>query len=234
MSLLYAKSIGELSALEDVTVGEKDACLISEQLWSTWIVEQKEELLLVNITQNSNTYTLVVEGYHKQSRDNIYLPMSVFRDLNSNDHVTVSIEKQMPPHATKILLQPLDNELYHCVIATSVSIYLSNWNILKKNTILTVPCQELGGYEVDVFVKDIEPSDLVILRGDVPMELAEPLETVAEWVVPPSLTLPLPLPPSPMPEATVLPGDDFDSPFEVIQPPTKFVPFSGKGYSLKD
>jgi hypothetical protein len=100
---------------------------------------------------------------------------------------------------------------------------LSNWNLLKKNTILTVPCQELGGFEVDVFVKDIEPADLVLLRGDVPMELDEPLETVAEWVKPEP---PLALPPV-----------DFDSPFEGTEPPkisNVFVPFSGKGYSLKD
>jgi len=227
MSLLYAKSIGELSALEDVLIAEKDGCLISKDLWTTWVAEQVDELLLVNLTQNDARHTLVVEGYHNQHDDSIYVPMSVFRDLTGNQ-VTVSVEKEMPPHATKILLQPLDNELYHCDIASSVSAYLSNWNLLKKNTILTVPCQELGGFEVDVFVKDIEPADLVLLRGDVPMELDEPLETVAEWVKP-EPEPPLALPP--------LPAVDFDSPFEGTQPPkisNGFVPFSGKGYSLKD
>jgi hypothetical protein len=226
MSLLYAKSIGELSALEDVLVAEKDACLISKSLWTTWVAEQIDELLLVNLIQNDARHTLVVEGYHNQDDNSIYVPMSVFRDLGEGQ-VTVSVEKEMPPHATKILLQPLDNELYHCDIASSVSAYLSNWNILKKNTILTVPCQELGGFEVDVFVKDIEPADLVLLRGDVPMELDEPLETVAEWVAPP--------PPLAVPPVTSSPID-FDSPFEGTQPPKNsntFVPFSGKGYSLK-
>jgi hypothetical protein len=223
MSLLYAKSIGELSAHEEVHVAEKDACLIPKNLWSRLIAEQTEELLLVNITQDDNSHTLVVEGYHSQEDDNIYLPLSIFRSLNG-DTVTVSVEKTMPPQATKILLQPLDNELYHCDIAGSVSAYLSNWNILKKNTILTVPCEELGGFEVDVFVKDIEPAGLVLLRGDVPMELDEPLETVAEWV------------PPPLPEAQEPEKDPFENPFEGTQPPrtNAFVPFSGKGYSLKD
>jgi hypothetical protein len=219
MSLLYAKSIGELSAREDTQLAEKDACLIPKGLWSSWIADQKEELLLVNITQDAVSHTLVVDGYHSQEDDTIYVPMSVFRDLGEGQ-VNVSVEKNMPPQATKILLQPLDNELYHCDIAGSVSAYLSNWNILKKNTILTVPCQELGGFEVDVFVKDIEPADLVLLRGDVPMELDEPLETVAEWA----------------PAAALPEQEPFDNPFEGTQPPrtNAFVPFSGKGYSLKD
>jgi|688.fasta_scaffold385507_1 hypothetical protein len=224
MSLLYAKTIIELS--EDTLIAEKDACLIPKNLWSSWIADQTEELLLVTIAQNAVHHTLVVEGYHTEGDDSIYLPMSVFRDLTENN-VIVTLQKEMPPQATKILLQPLDNELYHCDIASSVSAYLSNWNILKKNTILTVPCQELGGFEVDVFVKDIEPADLVILRGDVPMELDEPLETVPEWVVPPKQELPQPQElPQELPEEP--------SPFEGTQPPRKFVPFSGKGYSLKD
>jgi hypothetical protein len=113
MSLLYAKSIGELSALEDVLIAEKDACLISKDLWTKWVAEQVDELLLVNLIQDTIHHTLVVEGYHNQSDDSIYVPMSVFRDLTGNQ-VNVRVEKAMPPHATKILLQPLDNELYHC------------------------------------------------------------------------------------------------------------------------
>jgi hypothetical protein len=87
------------------------------------------------------------------------------------------------------------------------------------------PCAELGGFLVDIFVKSIEPAPIVLLRGEVPLELDEPLETVAEWIRPPTPP-PIQRPPSPTPESRP------DTP--IPEPPKGFVAFSGKGYRLSD
>jgi len=124
----------------------------------------------------------------------------------------------LPPVATKLTLQPLDSELYHCDIAKSVSEYLSNWHVLSEGTTLTVPCEELGGFLVDIYVQKAEPASTVLLRGEVPMELAEPLETVVEWQ---------------KPSVTQTPSIQED--FDQILPTTNksaFVPFSGRGNKL--
>lgn len=179
-------SIGYLSQLaEDVnTYEQNDQCIVPKRLWIAWTEKQVGEVLLVKIVQGEKTHTLCVGSYTTDSFDTVFLPQRCFLDFTITMNVQISVCKSMPPLATKIEIQPLDNELYHCDIAKAVSTYLSNWQILTKWTTLTVPCEELGGYLVDIFVKSIEPADTVLLRGDVPLELAEPIEHVHEWIQP--------------------------------------------------
>jgi hypothetical protein len=142
---------------------------------------------------------------------------------------SITVVKTMPPLATKIVLQPLDNELYHCDIATAVSKYLSEWQVLTVWTTLTVPCEELGGFPVDIFVQSIEPANIVLLRGEVPLELAEPIESVAEWTRP-SLPHHIHTQQDEEPEEEAL--VNFIQPVETTQQSSKFIPFSGTGYRL--
>lgn len=218
MALLFTAQ--SLIYLEE-QIPENDCCVIPRHLWSQWTREQNEDVMLVKIIHAEKEVILHVYS-HSDEPDTIYIPRWCF-SVDFPIEVTMERVTEMPPIATKILLQPLDSEIYHCDIATAVSEHLSNWQTLSEGTILTVPCAELGGFLVDIFVKSIEPAPIVLLRGEVPLELDEPLETVAEWVPPPQ---PIQRPLSPTPESRP------DTP--IPEPPKGFIPFSGKGYRLSD
>jgi hypothetical protein len=239
--LLYPKNFSEL--LEYTDREERDGCVVSRALWTKWTRNQTAEVLLIELKQRHVKHILVVEGHHSQDVNNIYLPQRCMMDFDAEEYIIVKVLTEMPPLATKITLQPLDNELYHCDIATAVSEHLSKWSVLTKNVTLTVPLKELGGYLVDIFVKDIEPAETVLLRGEVPLELAESIETIPEW------TAPAPQqerPPTPRPEEppVLSAGGNLMIPMptqelansrpEKCQRNGAFVPFSGVGHRLCD
>jgi len=235
-SLLF---LGYLEQLEEPTeyYETRDQCLVPHHLWRGWIEDQSpEDVLLVKITQGGRTSILCVGGFTKESDSILFLPRRCFLEFDTTIPTTVEVVKVMPPIATKTTLQPLDNELYHCDIATAVSKVLSEWQVLTVGTTLTVPCEELGGYKVDIFVRAIEPETIVLLRGEVPLELAEPLETVPEWTPQQSTQTPKETvhPTSPQEVST----DDcfpMELPRILEQQDTtrqKFTPFSGTGYRL--
>lgn len=220
MALLFTAQ--SLIFLEEV-IPENDCCVIPKHLWSQWTREQTENVMLVKITHQEKEVILNVYS-HSDEQNTIYIPRWCF-GVDFPIEVTMERVIEMPPIATKIILQPLDSEIYHCDIATAVSEHLSQWQTLSEGTTLTVPCAELGGFLVDIFVKSIEPAPIVLLRGEVPLELDEPLETVAEWIRPPTPP-PIQRPQSPTPESRP------DTP--IPEPPKGFVAFSGKGYRLSD
>lgn len=238
--------------MDDNEREERDGCIVPRMLWTKWTRNQTAEVLLVELKQRDVKHLFVVESHHAQDVNNIYIPERCVMDFDTEEYVLVKVLTEMPPKATKITLQPLDNELYHCDIASAVGEYLSKWNILTKNTTLTVPLQELGGFLVDIFVKEIEPAETVLLRGEVPLELAESLETVHEWTVPvgPPASQ---RPPTPVVRGPSLlsnpiigadesmiplpaqPEQNYEQPQKRSRPtPTGFVPFSGAGRRLGD
>lgn len=218
---------------------DHDKCSIHSEHWGTWIANQTVETLLVEVCQGDQRFVLTVDSPHHGEPDTIYIPSRIFTGLTSQT-VTVRQLTELPPIATNIVLQPLDTELYHCDIATAVSDYLSHWNVLQKHTTLTVPCMELGGYPVDVFVQEIEPADCVLLRGEVPLNLAEPLLTIPEWVQPPPEPTPVARPPTPIPDEpeAFLPIPWGGAHQHPVPPQPRgrgkpsFVPFSGTGHRL--
>lgn len=208
---------------------DHDKCSIHSDLWNIWISNQSTETLLVEIIQGEERFVLTVDSPHNGGTHTIYIPSRIFTILPTHE-VTVNRLTELPPIATNIVLQPLDTELYHCDIAGAVSEFLSHWNVLQKYTTLSVPCPELGGYCVDVFVQETEPADCVLLRGEVPLNLSESLLTVPEWIVPEPV---VPRPPTPIPSEPDM--------FLPIYPPqsapvsrgkSAFIPFSGTGNRL--
>jgi hypothetical protein len=193
----------------------------------------------VEVIQGEQRFVLTVDSPHTGETDILYVPSRVFTELIGTQ-VEVNLLTELPPIATNIVLQPLDTELYHCDIAGAVSEYLSHWNVLQKHTTLSVPCPELGGYSVDVFVQETEPADYVLLRGEVPMNLAESLLTVPEWVTPVVLppAPPAMKPPTPIPnEPEVFLPIPWGGTHQQQPPPAPrgkngFVPFSGTGRRL--
>ncbi len=234
--------------MDDNEREERDGCIVPRMLWTKWTRNQTAEVLLVELKQRDVKHLFVVESHHAQDVNNIYIPERCILDFDTDEYVLVRVVEEMPPKATKITLQPLDNELYHCDIASAVGEHLSKWNILTKNTTLTVPLQELGGFLVDIFVKEIEPAETVLLRGEVPLELAESLETVHEWTAnvgpPQSQRPPTPVarPPqllsNPIIDANesmiplpAQPEQNYEQPYKRSRqaPTNTFVPFSGAG-----
>lgn len=211
---------------------EYDGCSVHSSLWNIWVASQTLETMLVEVIQDGQRFVLTVDSPHNGEPNTIYVPSRIFTGLQGPE-VLVNRITELPPVATNIVLQPLDTELYHCDIAAAVSELLSHWNVLQKHTTLSVPCPELGGYCVDVFVKETEPADCVLLRGEVPLNLAEPLLTVPEWVAP----APPPPPVAPRPP-TPIPNEPEAFAFIPVPtpPPTRqgFIPFSGAGNRLGD
>jgi hypothetical protein len=227
--LLYPHPLAEILD-DDGPLAERDNCLVPQTLWKRWVETQTAEVLLLTFQQAETQFVLCVEGPHNESSDVVYIPRRYIQDLIPDEYVQVEVLKTMPPKATKISLQPLDNELYHCDIASAVSRYLSHWNVLSANTILSVPCEELGGFLVDVFVKHLEPESTVLLRGEVPLDLEESMERVQEWE-PRNVIVPL----KSQPSTAIIDNNDMDDFGSMIPMPiTPSAPnrFPGKGYSL--
>lgn len=225
--------------LEDMDMDkEHDNCIVPKRFWKTWVDQQTAEVLLVEVRQGDTRVIVCVEAPQDVSSEHIYIPQRYFPEFEENAVSLVTVVKTMPPLATKIELQLVDSELYHNDIAGAASKVLSNWNILKVGTVLTVPCEEMGGYYVEVIVKSCEPADIVLLRGEVPLDIAEPLIKGPSWFEHTNHTVHYhPRPPTPIPEEPIQFSDeDFAQlvPTSVSQlAPVRFTPFSGKGSSLR-
>lgn len=207
---------------------EHDVCSVHSNLWNRWISSQTIETLLVEVSQGDQRFVLTVDSPHTGDSTTIYIPSRIFTGLQG-PHVEMKLRTELPPIATNIVLQPLDTELYHCDIAGAVSQFLSHWNVLQKHTTLSVPCPELGGYCVDIFVQETEPADCVLLRGEVPLNLAESLLTVPEWSTPVPTHVPTERPDTPIPNEP-----EAFLPMHPPQPFSRggFIPFSGTGNRL--
>jgi hypothetical protein len=209
---------------------EKDNCLVPLSIWRQWIEQQTTEVLLVSIQQNDAKLVLCVEGPHSEETDVLYIPGRYLHEFEEELHVEVTVLEELPPIATKIILEPLDQEFGDIDVAAAVSQYLSHWNILKKHTVLSVPCDELAGYPLEVFVKDVEPAEIVLLRGDVPLELTETHQPHQSPLFPvqPMNTTHLP----PIDENSVFEDGNYNFLLPTAVVSGQFRPFSGTGYRL--
>jgi hypothetical protein len=159
---------------------EKDGCFVPQHLWKRWIDAQETEVLLVEIYQGNVRFVLCVEGPHQESGSEIYIPDRYIHDLVFEERINLRVLDEMPPKATEIVLQPLDSGFCGVDIASAASQLLSHWNVLSTGTILSIPCEELGGFQIDVLVKRLEPASTVLLRGEVPLVIENPVEAEAE------------------------------------------------------
>ena len=220
---------------------EKDACIVPRHLWQVWVDRQTTEVLLLELQQLNHRHILSVESYHNGSRDRIYLPSHACMDFDMDEYVEVTVLKEMPPVATSILLEPLEAETYGFDIAGATGAYLSHWNILKAGMTLSVPSLEIEGYSYMIHVAKTEPADIVLLRGEVPMDLVELPEQPQDTARPPT---PFPWGPSPLlPSMLAHSVEDFNSilPLVSLPPPittaqttrtNTFVAFGGQGKRL--
>jgi hypothetical protein len=210
---------------------ETDGCVVAKHIWQRWVQEQTTEVLCVEITQGAIKYIVPVNGYHNDYRRHMYLPAHVYNEYSERDFVEVRVCKVMPPNATSITLQPIDEDLLDYDLTAATSTFLSNWNILTKHTVLHVPIPELGGLVAELFVKEVAPADTVLLRGEVPLVMDDPLLYTPK----PQDFVPFSLPPPP--PQTDEDKDDDDEwsmlPTGLCPPVTSYrAPFSGTGHRL--
>jgi len=194
-----------------------DGIIIPLFLWNQYL-NSCLSTMIVRLKQGNTTQIAVVTGYHEDDHDSIYGPSSFFYTMKNETVVLEELwiphsEEEVLPLATKIHLRPLDNEVYKADIEKEVSTHLSNFQTLQSGQTIVVPIESLNGALVDMYVEKCEPTDEVILRGDVVLELLEPL---IEYSVP----------------KTDTPQFDFDAPMVPQNTTEKFKPFSGKGHKF--
>lgn len=196
-------------------------------LWTRWVNEQTTEVLLLKINQGNTNHVFTVDSCHSLPRSIVYIPDRYSTEFDIANTYDAELLESLPPIATQITLQLLESDFEGIDIASATSEYLSKCNVLKRHAILQVPFPDLGDLVLDILVVDTAPEEIVLLRGEVPLEIvnSEPLPEVA-----PTLTTPTTTP-------TIIPTQetsDFDS-FDDILPIRQtcgFQPFSGKGYRL--
>lgn len=143
------------------------------------------------------------------------------------------------PEATRIVLQVVDSAFYNADVKLELEKALTSIGVIKKGITLQIPIEALGGYQVEVFVANTEPAEMVLCEGDeVAVEFLEPVD---HFEAPPAR------PPTPIPEVIpmLLPQSSGAS-FESLLPegppqvpprresfaPTSATVFAGEGRTL--
>lgn len=223
------------TAIEDEIVGgtddEADQILVPKDLWEQMMNtnENAPEVLLLRLhrVDTDKEVFVTVGGYHSETtaKSIFYCPIWVFHIFEQYSHAEYDIITNLPPVATKILIKPLDNSLYHTDIQEEISSTLSKWQSIKKGTIFSVNLEMLGGFPVDVFVEDLQPAEWCLLRNEAVLEMSEPLESVPEW----NQQQQSQRPHTPHPEQI---EEMIPLPISSSTAQKGYVPFGGKGYSL--
>lgn len=231
----------------DAPVPEADGCVVPKSAWNCMLQNFEAETILVQVSSHADdkSWILHVHSYHTLDDNVIFLPQRCYDELHhqpSDVDVELIEEDEMPRVATKIVLQPVDNSGEGIDIAAAVSEHLSSWHVLSAGTVLHVPVQELGGFIVDIIVQEVEPVNYdgyVLLRGEVPLELAEPLIKPDRPPTPPPKPIHSPIPEESKEEDwSALPfGNPVVQTQVQPQPQSKqkgYIPFGGIGRRLCD
>ena len=186
-----------------------DEIIIPQRILQAWIERYPPGLpLLATVTNPDNEIVRTVcigsglpEGVSQGTERCAYMPAWIMDHLGIQGGGVVSVTPVLTelPLATKLTIRPLDNAAYHTDLRAAVEAYLDMFHILEPNTTLSVPLEDLGGYEVMVFIETVEPAAVVRLGGEVIIEFCEPEGGIPELE-------PEPAPePAPEPEPSVNP-----------------------------
>ena len=161
-----------------------DEIIIPQRILQAWIERYPPGLpLLATVTNPDNEIIRTVcigsglpEGVSQGTERCAYMPAWIMDHLGIQGGGVVSVTPVLTelPLATKLTIRPLDNAAYHTDLRAAVEAYLDMFHILEPNTTLSVPLEDLGGYEVMVFIETVEPAAVVRLGGEVIIEFCEP------------------------------------------------------------
>ncbi len=158
---------------------------ISQAAFSRLFADHESGLQVLKLTTvpNSIVRYVAVAGPCECDDYSIYLPYSIYQELTSGSttlKVTATVVYDLE-QATKIVLKPLDNAIYHSEMRDLLEEAMMDYPLLQKHTQFTIYIEKLGDYPVDIWVEDCEPAELVQLGGEVVVDFSEPLEEVAEY-----------------------------------------------------
>jgi len=167
-----------LSFLEQTAIQESgDEIIVPQTVLTEWMdLFPPGSSLLVKLTNFENDLSRIVAIGSSDSSECIYAPLWILGHLGLQEDQLVSIEPwtSQIPQAIRLSLRPLDNAGYHTDLRAAMEHYLDRFHTMEAGTMLSVPLEELGGYEICAFVEAVEPPGCVRLGGEVQLEFLEP------------------------------------------------------------
>lgn len=132
----------------------------------------------------------------EEQRYDIFVPLWMIDTAHlggEGDEATVEImSEEYFPEASRIKLRVIDSAIYNSDIKDELEKALSAIGVIREHSTLQIPVSALGGYEVEVFVSETEPANIVLCDGEeVALEFEEPVDQIA----PPRPPTPIPQPP---------------------------------------
>lgn len=194
---------------------------LTESLWREIMNEHEEGRVFIRIESDTKEWFCPVgQPITEESEDALFLPswmIDCAGFLGNGESCTMSILTQEAfPEATKLVFKVIDSAFYNSEVKEELEAILSSLGVVKRHTLLQIPIQNLGGFQVEVFVSGTEPADIVLCNGDeVVVEFEEPVDQIQEPPRPPTPIPPL-IPVLPIPEETT----------------SGFVAFQGEGRTL--
>ena len=161
-----------------------DEIIIPQQLLQKWLEHYPPNMPLLatitNLEQDIVRTVCIGSGFPSNGTERcVFVPSWILDHLGIQDPESRTLVSVAPvlteiPKATKIVVKPLDNAGYHTDLRAAFEAYLDMFHVLQTGTTLSVPLEELGGYEVLAFVESIEPAATSRLGGEVILEFLEP------------------------------------------------------------
>ena len=150
-----------------------DRCLLPHYLWERILNDnslQTNDLYLMEFSNDAKHVTLSVGGGHHDDDNIVFVPQWVFTIFQEGESARYNPLRTVPPQATKITIKPLDSMSYHVDINEEVSRYLSDWHVLQEGLMLQIHLESID-YNALMYIEALEPGPLVLLRGEVPLEV---------------------------------------------------------------
>ena len=174
---------------------------ISLRDYNKWFDDHPGGLMVLQLRSQTDMvrYVAVAGPYDSDNNNdnNIYIPYSIYQEFENSGSLQLEVNVVYElEQATKIVLKPLDNAVYHEDMRELMESAMNEFPLLQKHTQFSVAIESLGGYMVDIWVESIEPAEVVQLGGEVEVEFVESVEEIVEF-------RPVPVP---VPSATAVPS----------------------------
>lgn len=221
----------------------------TNDLWEQWI-QQSEGCtrLFIRIISPFGMSKIVSVGdpiYLHDFTKSLFVPLWMIDSLGYTGDGSECSYELVSHHtlekATKIIVKPIDNLLHSVDVKQELEYAFSQLGVLTKDETILVHIHELGGQPTFIHIHSVEPANTVFLDGDsIPIEFETSVfDTSAPPVTgrpptpipsqPPALPIPHLPPPRDEQQTSMIPSMISSSSIST----SAFVPFSGKGYSLK-
>jgi len=187
----------------------------SRDLWRHWIDTNPDETrLFVRIWLDADRSFITAVGDPVQSEmmDCLFVPMWMI-DAHQiegcgENYDTVVISASSLPKATRIVVRPIDSAFLGVDVVGVLEKAFSRIGVLQQGTTVLIRLEELGGFQVGVYIHKLEPAEEVYLDGDdIPLEFEEAVDHVE-----------VPVPTAPIAHVAQESAEDFFGPMIPLEP----------------